>query len=191
MKEFNGYIYKITSKSSGRIYVGKTINIEARFKKHLNDLKAKRHDNSIIQNCYEKYGPEDFIFEILKNCSSEKELNEEENKEIILAGFPNKDFCFNLKSGGDGCVLSEETKNKIRKSLTGLKHTQERAERNGRTHSKKVVCVDTGEVFNSALEAANFKKLKSSNIISVCKKKKHCNTAGGFKWEYYENFNNG
>lgn len=49
--------------------------------------------------------------------------------------------------------------------------------------ARKVLCVETGEVFNSLTDAANAKKCLSSTICSVCKKtgKK---TAGGYHWEY-------
>jgi len=48
---------------------------------------------------------------------------------------------------------------------------------------KKVICVDTGEIFNSVKEAAISKNIKAtSNITLVCNGKR--NTAGGFHWKF-------
>lgn len=49
--------------------------------------------------------------------------------------------------------------------------------------AKKVRCIETGEVFNSIIEARESVNLKtSSNIINVCKGKNK--KAGGFRWRY-------
>ena len=49
---------------------------------------------------------------------------------------------------------------------------------------KKVVCVETGQVFKSITEAAKICNSYSSNIVRCLKKSR--NTAGGYHWEYYE-----
>lgn len=50
----------------------------------------------------------------------------------------------------------------------------------------KVKNLDTGEVFNSLKDAAEFCNLSSSTSISDCCRGKQ-KTAGGFHWEYYKN----
>lgn len=58
-----------------------------------------------------------------------------------------------------GKKLSDETKNKISESLKGKKNYR----------SKKVICLETGEIFASANEAS--KQLMINNISIVCNKK--------------------
>ena len=56
--------------------------------------------------------------------------------------------------------------------------------REGKYHkaARQVLCVETGEVFDTITEAASVKKCSGSHITSVCKGKRK--TAGGFKWRY-------
>lgn len=66
------FVYKITNKINGKIYVGQTTRepIE-RFKEH-------KHADSIIGKAIRKYGAENFIVEILAECENVDELNESE-----------------------------------------------------------------------------------------------------------------
>lgn len=66
-------IYKITNKINGKIYVGQSIDIKERWYQH--KYKAK-HDtekgyNSAIHQAFRKYGEENFLFEVIEECSSE------------------------------------------------------------------------------------------------------------------------
>lgn len=66
-------IYKITNRINGKIYVGQSIDIKERWYQH--KYKAK-HDtekgyNSAIHQAFRKYGEENFIFEVIEECSSE------------------------------------------------------------------------------------------------------------------------
>lgn len=50
--------------------------------------------------------------------------------------------------------------------------------------NKRVVCVETGQIFNSMKEAGEYVSIDSTHIVACCKgKRKIC---GGFHWEYYE-----
>ena len=58
---------------------------------------------------------------------------------------------------------------------------QKRPEGAGRP-SKKVLCVETGEVFESMGEAHRKTGVRTGNISSVCNGKQK--TAGGYHWQY-------
>lgn len=98
-----------------------------------------------------------------------------------------------------GKKLSEETRKKISASLTGRKPTEEarrkqseaqkglmkgrkRPEGAGRP-AKKILCVETGEVFESIASAAKAKNITCKGNISACAKGK-IKSIGGFHWEY-------
>lgn len=63
-------IYRIYCKSEDKSYIGKSKNIEGRWKSHLNCLKNGNHCNKKLQKAFNKYGEYSFEFSILK------ELNE-------------------------------------------------------------------------------------------------------------------
>ena len=84
-----------------------------------------------------------------------------------------------------GRHLSEETKQKIAQSMIGKFVGRPRPEGGGRP-PKKVLCIETGEVFDSIADAARSKDIYQNkhNISLVCKGE--LKTCGGYHWEYYE-----
>lgn len=72
-------IYKITSKTTGKIYVGQSINIKKRFYEHTYKAFDKKElgYSSILHQAMRKYGIEDFSLEIIEECSVDQ-LDERE-----------------------------------------------------------------------------------------------------------------
>ena len=64
-------IYRIKNKINDKCYYGSSKNIEKRWKTHLNQLKNKKHINSILQRAWDKYGENNFIFEVVEECKLE------------------------------------------------------------------------------------------------------------------------
>lgn len=84
-----------------------------------------------------------------------------------------------------GRHLSEEHKQKISEFMKGRFAGRPRPEGGGRP-SKRVICIETGEVFDSIADAARAKDIYNcrNNIRLVCQGKfKQC---GGYHWKYYE-----
>jgi len=76
---------------------------------------------------------------------------------------------------------SDETKNKMSLSNKGI------SENTRRSHFKKIICVETKEVFNSQLEAQEKTGTNHKYISQCCTGRQ--NTTGGFHWKYYEDGN--
>jgi len=73
-------IYQIQSKiKPEKIYIGSSVNILSRWRRHLCDLNLNRHSNSKLQNHYNKYGKMDFIFSIIAECNREDLLTLEQS----------------------------------------------------------------------------------------------------------------
>ena len=68
-------IYKIQNLINGKIYIGQSVHIQARFNQHKNE--AKNGNTRPLYNAIRKYGIENFSFEIIEECSKEM-LNERE-----------------------------------------------------------------------------------------------------------------
>lgn len=83
-----------------------------------------------------------------------------------------------------GRHLSDEHKQKLSAHFKGKPITWERSEKAGRP-KKKVICVETGEVFDSIADAARAKGIKYKTNISGVAKGKY-ETCGGYHWKYYE-----
>jgi len=61
-------IYTITHKSSGRVYLGSTVDFKKRWYNHLSDLRRGVHHSPILQAAWNKYGENAFEFEVVMTC---------------------------------------------------------------------------------------------------------------------------
>jgi len=59
-------IYKITNKTNNKIYIGSSKNIFKRWESHISDLLNKNHHSYKLQNDFNKYGINEFTFEIVE-----------------------------------------------------------------------------------------------------------------------------
>lgn len=81
-------IYQIRNIINNKIYVGSTVCFKNRWAVHLFLLDRNKHGNSHLQSAWNKYGKDNFIFEILEEeVSSIRKLWAEgkyEQKELSL-----------------------------------------------------------------------------------------------------------
>jgi hypothetical protein len=70
-------IYKITCLSSDKAYIGQSVDIKERFKQHIKSGLSYTPSSNKLYAEMQKYGCENFIFEILEEVSRSK-LNERE-----------------------------------------------------------------------------------------------------------------
>ena len=106
-------IYKILNLVNNKVYVGQTINYTNRVYLHTHYLENNCHCNSHLQNAWNKYGSENFKFELIEDFSDtdyekvllDKILDEHEIFWIKFYKASNPDFGYNLSEGGDGATL--------------------------------------------------------------------------------------
>jgi DNA-directed RNA polymerase specialized sigma24 family protein len=79
MKDKSG-IYKISFLTTDRVYIGSSINIRKRKNSHLSELRRGIHQNSMLQNAYNKYGENNMIFTVILECEPESLLIYEEEQ---------------------------------------------------------------------------------------------------------------
>jgi group I intron endonuclease len=80
-------VYSIRNEVNGKQYVGKAEGqkgFKGRWYIHKSDLKANKHPNQHLQNAYNKYGIENFTFNILEICDPSKVSIKEKEDEWIL-----------------------------------------------------------------------------------------------------------
>ncbi len=58
-------IYRITNKVNGKFYIGSSLFCEHRKKTHFSKLKHNYADNKHLQSAWNKYGSENFVFEVI------------------------------------------------------------------------------------------------------------------------------
>ena len=115
-------IYKIENLINHKVYIGQSVDIERRFRNHINN-EASPH----LKRAFEKYGIENFSFEIIKET---KDLDYWEIFLIQIYKATDKRYGYNSDFGGNARkVCSEEHKQKISKANSGRKFTKEHKEK--------------------------------------------------------------
>lgn len=112
-------VYKITNLVNNKIYIGSSCKLKNRKREHFYGLKSNKHGNPRLQNSYNKYGEDNFSFEIIETCDLDSLLIREQYYIDILDPF------FNIcKVAGStlGVRPSEESKAKLRASLRAINH---------------------------------------------------------------------
>jgi len=72
-------IYKITNIINGNIYIGSAQYLKARKTQHFQILKRNKHHSIHLQNAYNKYGKDAFVFEILEEHPIENLFSREQH----------------------------------------------------------------------------------------------------------------
>lgn len=247
-------VYKIINIVNLKTYIGITSkSLAHRWRTHLNSRNVK--SNRPLYNSMRKYGVNNFKIELICECSSKEEMFQKEMYYISLYKSNISQFGYNISSGGEFNIASEEArlklselsrqrwknsefKSKMIKALTGIsktgqnhfkgkKHTKESLEKISKSrtgkytgtenhnfgkgvntgkvlseahkakiseklkgnkntpeygahfNARQIMCVDTGEIFNSVSEA----KLKYPNG-NLYKAAKQGRTSLGKRWKY-------
>lgn len=111
------FIYKITNKITGMIYIGQTIGtIERRWNDHVSS--AKQRSGGRFYRAINKYGRDGFTVEQLATAISIEELNILE-EQLILEYDCLAPKGYNILPGGKNRRHHEETKAKLREALHG------------------------------------------------------------------------
>ncbi len=105
-------IYKITNIVNNIFYIGSSCDIIHRFSTHKSELRLNKHENSYLQNSWNKYGQENFIFEIIEECNIVS-LEEREQFWLDKTLCYKRDIGYNIQPKSMHRQHSEETKRKI------------------------------------------------------------------------------
>lgn len=106
-------VYSITNIINNKRYIGSTKSaFHTRKTKHINSLKLNKHFNVHLQNSYNKYGDNAFIFEILEVC----ENKDVEKKEAYYI----KKYKSNLKLYGYNIANVKHYKFKYKQSKQAI-----------------------------------------------------------------------
>lgn len=108
------HIYKFTHTTSGRCYIGQTIQDPNQRK--LEHISGSRYSDKTyhFHNALKKYGIESFTFEVIDSANSLEELNLLEEKYVNHYDSINNGF--NIRQAGGNKLHSEESKERMREA---------------------------------------------------------------------------
>ena len=123
MTEKQSGVYLIRNTVNGKVYVGSSVNIRARWRQHRSDLKHQKAASCHFQAAWNKYGEQAFEFSILELCCTES-VDVVEQKFIDSYEAANWRHGYNIcrEAGKRGCGLkpiSDETRRKMSEAKKG------------------------------------------------------------------------
>jgi group I intron endonuclease len=138
-------IYLIKNIINNKVYIGSAVNIDRRWEQHKKLLKKGKHHSCHLQLAWNKYGEQNFKFEILEEVSNplhlvsyeqvyldyHKSYEDERGYNICkVAGSPlglrrSEEAKKKMSEAKTGIKFSEEHKQKLREAKTGIKFSEE------------------------------------------------------------------
>jgi group I intron endonuclease len=152
-------IYEIINKVNGKRYYGSSSDIHNRWRRHKRELKKNNHDNLHLQNAWNKYGIDNFKFNIVEEVNIDNLLLVEQkyldickndsnnfyNQNYVVGkppDYPRKKY-FGTENPFYGKHHTKETieilRETSRKTSLGRKHSEETKKKIGLKHKGKIM----------------------------------------------------
>ena len=174
-------IYTIKCIENGKVYVGRSVQVPIRRKRHEYDLRDGVHTNKELQMDYDKYGKDAFVFELVEEVPKDIAYDElDELEREYINRFDSFREGYNMTEGGVGNlgrVFSSETRERMSNSHKGVsRHTKD--SKNAISESKKARMMVCGEYKVGIQETADelgihrdtlSKRLKNPNFPEYIK----------------------
>jgi len=157
-------IYKIYNLVDGKVYIGSAVNFYKRYNRHISCLRLNKHYNSHLQNAWNKYGGDNFIFEIIENILDKNILLEKETYYIAFYNSSDQRFGYNQREVSD--------------SNKGLKHTDEAKKKMSEAHKRENLSVETRNRYAEVARNRIFSEERNRKISESNKGKKMTKEAG-------------
>lgn len=205
-------IYKIESLiDKSKFYIGSSVDVYKRWKKHSSTLIRNKHYNRKLQDYVNKYGIDNLFFSLLETCDPSNTFKIEQKYLDLYEPY------FNMSLNAQGCakgnipwnkgkktnhipwnkglkmpeeqrlrmlghITTEETKIKIKLKCKGRKYHNKKMDKNFKAVVQLTKDYVLIQEFNSMKEAQTVTHVKYQDIGSCCREK--LKSAGGYIWRY-------
>lgn len=169
-------IYMIRNKNNGMVYIGQSIDMRRRANTHIRELNNNEHNNTYLQNAWNKYGSTVFEFAVVELCE-EPSLNDREI--FYIQSYDSYRHGYNLTIGGlghRGYIPTEKERLTVSERM-----------------SRPVVLLNNGSVFSSIRDASDKTGTDASSISNCCHGQRlSAGDAGGVRmvWAFYDEYIN-
>jgi group I intron endonuclease len=164
-------IYIINNLINNHFYIGKSENLNRRKYIHFYELNKNFHKNRHLQNAYNLYGKENFIFKILIICEKEELIYYEQSLvDILNPEYNIRKICVDTNLG---LKHSEKTRLKMRENhinvsgscnpMYGKTQTDE-----SKLKNRNSQLGENGHNFNKTLPESTLKKMSEARIGDKC-----------------------
>lgn len=170
-------IYRFKNNINGKVYIGQTTKpVRKRVIQHMTNSRPwVKTRKAYFANALNKYGFENFTFDIIERCKDQQELDDRERYWIAYYKSNNKKYGYNIDSGGNygkkSKPLSKEHKQKLLLANIGRKKSEQEKYR-----------------ISSAIKARFNNPEYREKYKQLCLKAKHPNKKPVYQYDLYGNF---
>lgn len=161
-------IYCIENLINHKKYIGQSKDVFKRISNHKNLLKNQKHHNEYLQRAWNKYGEENFAFNLLQRCE-ETDIDNLERHYISLYNTTNDENGYNLESGGNA----------------GKKHSIKTIKKLLEIHQNEkvpVYCIELNKIYDGFVDIEKEFNVSYAAIRRCCVEKR--GTCCGYHWLY-------
>lgn len=179
-------IYYIKCVISNKYYIGQASYYDKRIGTHVSLLRKNKHKNKHLQSAWNKYGEQNFIFNIIEEGLTKEEMFEKETFYINKFNALNRKFGYNIckeTRNRKGCKMPESAKKAIGDFWRGKKFSKKRIKNLRESATKR-----QGKailVFNKEMEfICEYKSISETARklnVSIASISKQCSSEGGYR----------
>lgn len=114
-------IYRIVNTINGKCYVGSAVHFRLRRQMHVDSLRTGTHHSGHLQNAWNKYGEQNFVFEVLLVIEDKEKLIYFEQKYMDWYQSYEREFGYNISPTAGSCLGSKRTEETSRKQSRSLR----------------------------------------------------------------------
>ena len=188
-----GHVYLLRNIINNKCYIGQSIRIKGRISEHIQNTINKK--KSALCNAINKYGINNFEFNVIDFANDINSLNEKEVNHIKINNSNNRFFGYNIEEGGKNALTSDSTKQILSNQRKGRKQNSKWVDKRNLKISKIVLKIDKAknlilETYKSLADAGrnNNDNLSYQQISRKCLG--YSKNSNNIYWCYQENFLN-
>lgn len=167
-------IYKISNLVNDKIYIGSSMDVDKRIKRHYNELRKDKHYNEYLQRAWNKYGEINFVYDILEILENKNDLIHKEQYYIDKYKSYNILYGYNLCPKAYvslGYKHTEDVRNKmsVDRKKNGYKYARygKNHWKFGKTISDEQKKILTESRANIDWEKSKLAKLRNVDVIKI------------------------
>lgn len=203
MEIFNGVytLYYHQNKINGKTYIGIT---KRKLEKRWGRNGVGYRHCKYFYNAIQKYGWDNYEHVVYASHLTREEACNMERLLVKLFHTDDNKYGYNMCDGGGLPPIQNGENNFFygnhdytgeNHPMYGKHHTENTRKKMSEHHynakgknnpmAKAVICVETGKIYPSAIDAQHETNIARNNITAACRKDRQV-TAGGFHWEFYK-----
>lgn len=164
-------IYKIINVVNNKFYVGSAVNLSRRRARHFSELRSGRHSNGRLQNSWNKYGEQAFVFVVVEELLPDADVLAAEN--VWLKEHVGKEYCYNI--GVDATAPHLGMSGELSPTW-GRKHTEEA--------KAKIAAASAARVQTEGEKAKRRKSMRGHHVAAATKAKISATLSGEGNYWY-------